>query len=158
MSIHITSGISRLVFGKLADHPNISRIRLQQIAFFGFGTVTMLIPFLPSFYWLIGACLCMGIFDGIFICLLGPIAFDIVGPSKASQAIGFLLGIFSIPLMCGPPVAGKYTFNSISVLNFSFYNIMFLMCNNKMSTDLGCHQQNNLVSSCVDECKNFSFI
>ncbi|CAI9737045.1 monocarboxylate transporter 10-like [Octopus vulgaris] len=120
MSIHITSGISRLVFGKLADHPNISRIRLQQMAFFGFGTVTMLIPFLPSFYWLIGACLCMGIFDGIFICLLGPIAFDIVGPSKASQAIGFLLGLFSVPLMCGPPVAG-FLYDKMRNYNIAFH-------------------------------------
>ncbi|GAB1605526.1 monocarboxylate transporter 10-like isoform X2 [Argonauta hians] len=120
MSIHITSGISRLVFGKVADCPNISRIRLQQIAFLGFGTTTMVIPFLPSFYWLIAACLFMGIFDGIFICLLGPIAFDIVGPSKASQAIGFLLGIFSVPLMCGPPFAG-FLFDRMKTYNVAFH-------------------------------------
>ena len=41
------------------------------------------------------------------MCLLGPIAFDIVGPAAASQAIGFLLGTFSIPFTVGPPVAGK---------------------------------------------------
>jgi MCP family monocarboxylic acid transporter-like MFS transporter 10 len=49
----------------------------------------------------------MGLFDGCFISLLGPIAFDIVGPAGASQAIGFLLSLCSIPLTVGPPIAGK---------------------------------------------------
>ena len=41
-------------------------------------------------------------------------AFDICGPSGASQAIGFLLGLCSIPLTVGPPIAGT---NNISPIN-----------------------------------------
>lgn len=48
----------------------------------------------------------MGLFDGCFISLLGPIAFDIVGTTGASQAIGFLLAMCSIPLTIGPAIAG----------------------------------------------------
>lgn len=48
----------------------------------------------------------MGLFDGCFISLLGPIAFDICGASGAAQAIGFLLGLCSVPLTIGPYVAG----------------------------------------------------
>ena len=48
----------------------------------------------------------MGIFDGCFITMLGPIAFDICGPRGAGQAIGFLLAMCSIPLTVGPTVAG----------------------------------------------------
>lgn len=48
----------------------------------------------------------MGLFDGCFISLLGPIAYDICGPRGATQAIGFLLGLCSVPLTVGPPVAG----------------------------------------------------
>lgn len=48
----------------------------------------------------------MGLFDGCFISLLGPIAFDICGREGATQAIGFLLGMCSIPLTVGPPIAG----------------------------------------------------
>jgi len=48
----------------------------------------------------------MGLFDGCFISLLGPIAIDIVGSEGASQALGFLLSMCSIPLTIGPPVAG----------------------------------------------------
>lgn len=51
--------------------------------------------------------LVMGLFDGCFISLLGPIAFDLVGHSGAGQAIGFLLGFCSFPLTIGPPIAGN---------------------------------------------------
>ena len=53
-------------------------------------------------------CLCglLGLFDGCFVTLIGPIAFDLCGPSGASQAIGSLLALFSLPMTVGPPVAG----------------------------------------------------
>ena len=47
-----------------------------------------------------------GIFDGCFITMLGPIAFDLCGAAGAGQAIGFLLALCSVPLTLGPPVAG----------------------------------------------------
>ena len=56
---------------------------------------------------MIAITLIMGLFDGCFISLLGPIAIDIVGSEGASQALGFLLTMCSIPLTVGPPVAGK---------------------------------------------------
>lgn len=40
--------------------------------------------------------------------LAGPIAFDLCGREGATQAIGFLLGICSIPLTLGPFVAGIF--------------------------------------------------
>ena len=50
----------------------------------------------------------LGIFDGCFITMLGPIAYDLCGPSGASQAVGFLLGLCSIPLTIGPLIAGLF--------------------------------------------------
>ena len=55
---------------------------------------------------LLSICCVMGIFDGCFVTLVGPIAFDLCGPSGASQAIGSLLALFSLPMTVGPPVAG----------------------------------------------------
>lgn len=66
----------------------------------------MLLPVTKSFLVLLAISLGMGLFDGCFISLLGPIAFDICGRSGATQAIGFLLGMCSIPLTVGPPIAG----------------------------------------------------
>ena len=71
------------------------------------GILTMLLPVTPSFGILLVIALCMGLFDGCFISLLGPIAFDICGQKGATQAIGFLLGMCSIPLTVGPPIAGR---------------------------------------------------
>ncbi|XP_043281248.1 monocarboxylate transporter 10 isoform X2 [Venturia canescens] len=107
MCIGITSGIGRLVFGYIADLPRVNRILLQQISFVSIGILTMLLPVTPTFGLLLLIALCMGLFDGCFISLLGPIAFDICGQKGATQAIGFLLGMCSIPLTVGPPIAGR---------------------------------------------------
>ncbi|XP_062615582.1 monocarboxylate transporter 10-like [Saccostrea cucullata] len=104
--MQVTSGIGRLVFGKIADLKFVNRIYMQQCAFVVTGFVTACIPFSASFEGLVAICLIMGICDGISVCLLGPIAFDLVGPQNASQAIGFMLGGFSIPFTVGPPIAG----------------------------------------------------
>jgi len=106
LCLSITSGVSRIAVGKVADIPWVSRIKMQQFAFVILGAATLCIPFSSTFGGLIAISLVMGVCDGTFVCLLGPIAFDIVGPGEASQALGFLLGLFSIPFTIGPPVAG----------------------------------------------------
>ena len=114
--IGITSGVGRLMFGKIADIEGVNRILLQQISFISIGICTMLMttatlfPHSMAFPMMVVYALIMGLFDGCFISLLGPIAYDIVGPAGASQAIGFLLGMCSIPLTVGPPIAGKWIF------------------------------------------------
>uniref|UniRef100_A0A1I8Q065 Major facilitator superfamily (MFS) profile domain-containing protein n=1 Tax=Stomoxys calcitrans TaxID=35570 RepID=A0A1I8Q065_STOCA len=106
MSIGVTSGLGRLIFGVIADLPGVNRIYLQQLSLFCIGVVTILLPLTSSYVLLIVFSLIMGLFDGCFISLLGPIAYEICGPSGATQAIGFLLGLSSLPLTIGPPVAG----------------------------------------------------
>jgi len=102
----ITSGLGRLCFGRIADIRRVNRILLQQISFISIGVLTMLLTVTTSFEVLIVISLLMGLFDGCFISLLGPIAFEICGQKGATQAIGFLLGLCSIPLTVGPPIAG----------------------------------------------------
>ncbi|XP_059166367.1 monocarboxylate transporter 10-like [Physella acuta] len=120
MCIAITSGVARIVCGKIADLKWVNRIRLQQAAFAILGICTACIPFSSSFGGLIAITLIMGACDGIFICLLGPIAFDIVGERGASQALGFLFGIFSIPMTVGPPIAGML-YDSLGSYNIAFH-------------------------------------
>ncbi len=110
--ISITSGVGRIIFGKVADSPRVNRIFLQQLSFFVIGTCTMLLtaaPFMTGveFPAMIVFALIMGIFDGCFITMFGPIAFDICGPKGAAQGIGFILGLCSLPLTLGPPIAGE---------------------------------------------------
>ncbi|XP_048505544.1 monocarboxylate transporter 10 isoform X3 [Athalia rosae] len=84
------------------------------------GVLTMLLPLTHSFEVILAISLGMGLFDGCFISLLGPIAFDICGRKGATQAIGFLLGMCSIPLTIGPPVAGVL-FDHTGSYDLAFY-------------------------------------
>ncbi|XP_063701202.1 monocarboxylate transporter 10 isoform X2 [Culicoides brevitarsis] len=106
MCIGFASFFGRLLFGVISDVPQINRILLQQVAFVMIGLMTLLLPLTDSFWLLNVFALGMGLFDGCFISLLGPIAYDIVGSAGATQAIGFLLGLCSVPLTIGPPIAG----------------------------------------------------
>ena len=107
------SCLGRFITGPIADISNVNRIVLQQIAFCSIGLLTISIPVANSLGLLV-ICCGLGVFDGCFISLLGPIAFDLVGAENASQAIGLLLCLCSLPLTVGPPIAGK-TFLSSKV-------------------------------------------
>ena len=78
-----------------------------QISFFCIGLFTMLLTAWSNFWFFVCLALGMGFFDGCFISLLGPIAFDIVGPTGAPQAIGNMLALCSLPLTFGPVFAGR---------------------------------------------------
>lgn len=105
--IAFTSGFGRLIFGFISDLPGINRIFLQQISFYFIGIMTICLTLTNNYYVLLVMCCCLGLFDGCFITLLGPVAYEICGPHGAAQAIGFLLGLCSFGLTTGPPIAGK---------------------------------------------------
>lgn len=106
MFISIFSLIGRLCSGPLADFGKINRIALQQLSFVSIGVLTMSLTVITDFSLLL-VCCGLGFFDGCFISLLGPIAFDLVGQEYGNQAIGLLLCFCSLPLTTGPPIAGK---------------------------------------------------
>ena len=47
---------------------------------------------------LVTICCVLGLFEGCLVTLHAPIAFDLCGPAGASQAIGSLLALFSLPM------------------------------------------------------------
>ncbi|XP_038954322.1 monocarboxylate transporter 10 isoform X1 [Rattus norvegicus] len=94
------AGIPLALFGYFVPYVHLV------LSFFFIGLTSMMIPLCSVFGALIALCLIMGLFDGCFISIMAPIAFELVGPQDASQAIGFLLGFMSIPMTVGPPVAG----------------------------------------------------
>ncbi|KAM6460309.1 monocarboxylate transporter 10 [Liasis olivaceus] len=121
LCLGITSGIGRLVFGKIADYiPGAKKVYLQVISFFAIGLMSMMIPLCNSFGGLIAVCLIMGLFDGCFISIMAPIAFELVGAHRVSEAIGFLLGLMSIPMTAGPPIAGVLR-DHLGTYNVAFY-------------------------------------
>ncbi|XP_067241000.1 monocarboxylate transporter 10 [Chanodichthys erythropterus] len=121
MCIGITSGVGRLIFGRVADYvPGVNKIFLQVSSFMVIGVMSMMIPLCHVFGGLIAVCLLMGLFDGCFICIMAPIAFELVGSQNVSQAIGFLLGMMSIPMTVGPPIAG-FLRDRLGDYNVAFY-------------------------------------
>ncbi|XDV37757.1 hypothetical protein PO909_007313 [Leuciscus waleckii] len=68
--------------------------------------MSMMIPQCATFEGLVVVFVLMGFCDGCFITIMAPIAFELVGPMQASQAIGYLLGLMAIPMTAGPPLAG----------------------------------------------------
>ncbi|XP_022380016.1 monocarboxylate transporter 8 [Enhydra lutris kenyoni] len=105
--IGATSGLGRLVSGRVSDSiPGLKKIYLQVISFLLLGLMSMMIPLCRGFGGLVVVCLFLGLCDGFFITIMAPIAFELVGPMQASQAIGYLLGMMALPMIAGPPIAG----------------------------------------------------
>lgn len=117
--IGLASGVGRIIFGLLADLPCINKIFLQQLSIAMIGAMTILMVFCQHYYLLYVVSIIMGLFDGCFVSLLGTIAFQLVGPKGASQAIGCLLSLMSLPMTVGPPIAG-FMFDKSSSYTMAF--------------------------------------
>lgn len=72
------------------------------------GLLCMMIPQCRGFEGVIVICLFLGLCDGFFTTIMAPIAFELVGPMQASQAIGYLMGLMAVPMTAGTPIAGWY--------------------------------------------------
>ncbi|KAM4695573.1 monocarboxylate transporter 8 [Rhinophrynus dorsalis] len=105
--IGATSGIGRLASGRIGDCiPGLKKVYLQVASFLLLGILSMMLPLCQVFESVIVVCLFLGLCDGFLISMMSPIAFELVGPMQASQAIGYVLGLMSIPMTAGPPIAG----------------------------------------------------
>ncbi|XP_067903362.1 monocarboxylate transporter 8 [Heterodontus francisci] len=119
--IGASSGVGRLAFGKIGDCiPGPKKIYLQVASFWVLGLMSIMIPLCNVFEGVIVVCLFLGLCDGCFITIMAPIAFELVGPREASQAIGFLLGLMAIPMTAGPPIAG-ILFDHLGNYRMAFY-------------------------------------
>lgn len=79
----------------------------QVVSFIALGLMSMLIPQCFVFEALVVVCVFLGLCDGCFLTMMAPIAFELVGPMQASQAIGYILGLMALPMTAGPPIAGE---------------------------------------------------
>jgi len=81
-------------------------LSLQVASFVLFGIMCMMIPQCRGFEGVIVICLFLGLCDGCFTTIMAPVAFELVGPMQASQAIGYLMGLMAVPMTAGTPIAG----------------------------------------------------
>ncbi len=73
------------------------------------GVVTACIPLTRSFWVLLAIVVVLGVCDGCFITLIGPIVFDLLGTEGALQGLGAVFGLMAFPMTIGPPIAGRLT-------------------------------------------------
>ncbi|XP_056238976.1 monocarboxylate transporter 8 [Seriola aureovittata] len=105
--IGASSGVGRLAFGKIGDLiPGLQKVYMQVVSFMALGLMSIMIPQCSVFEGLVVVCVFLGLCDGCFLTIMAPIAFELVGPMQASQAIGYLLGLMALPMTAGPPIAG----------------------------------------------------
>lgn len=106
MGIGITSCVGRLICGLISDLKGVKKIYLHQISLAGLGVLTSFLSMTNDYMIFLVLTLVMGFFDGFFISILGPIVYELCGPSGANQGVGFFFGLISIPIAIGPPLAG----------------------------------------------------
>ncbi|KAF4517117.1 hypothetical protein B566_EDAN008875 [Ephemera danica] len=106
MSLNLPAIVSRVIFGTISDLQCVNTVYLQLFTFLTLGIATILVPVVENWPLLITITVCIGLLGGGAACLVGPIATQLCGISNAPQAVGFMFGISSIPVIAGPPLAG----------------------------------------------------
>lgn len=108
----ITQTVCKILFGRLGDFARERRIVILQSFMLLQAIVTMLCPLASKYGYIVLVIyvVVFGISDGCWSVMLGMGTELIVGKSNMPRAFGSLYGVISIPLIIGPPVAGKCLF------------------------------------------------
>ena len=103
--------VGKIVFGRIADHPRVNRIHLYQMCLLVCSVLTTLLPVFTTYKSLLAYCIVFGFHDGCFVVLIAVLTGDIAGRKKMAAAYGIMYFFTGIPMMLGPPVAGKCLLN-----------------------------------------------
>jgi MFS family permease len=79
----------------------------SQVSVITLGVIIMLLPVIDNWGLLLLCVIGLGIAEGGLVPLMGKIATELCGPQAVPQALGFLFGLFFIPVTIGPAVAGN---------------------------------------------------
>lgn len=101
----ITSGISRLLFGRIADSPKVNRLYISQASALTMGITNILLPSMPTEGGVLAYVIILGLVDGGMEILLPVMTLDLVGNENMTIAWGCLLAVISCSA-AGPPIAG----------------------------------------------------
>ena len=105
--IAVSETVGKIIVGRIADHPRVNRVYLYQMCMLVCSVLTTLLPILTSYKSLLAYCILFGIHDGGFVVLIAVLVGDVVGKKKMASAYGIMYCIASIPMILGPPIAGK---------------------------------------------------
>ncbi|CAF0800646.1 unnamed protein product [Brachionus calyciflorus] len=115
------SGVAAIVFGKIGDLTKFHRVHYHTLVFLVYGIVQFLIPYARSFTELLFQMAILGLMDGVLLCFIVTISFDLAESSKlANHAAGYYHVAISLPSIAGPAVAGKI-YELVHSYNYAFY-------------------------------------
>ena len=105
--LSIMSTVGRVIFGKICELQCVNKLYVYQLSVFIIGVSTIVCPITEGYAGLVTYSVVFGFFDGCFVGQVAVITGDIAGKSRLSQAIGNMFGVVAIPMILGPPVAGR---------------------------------------------------
>ena len=107
MFLGISSGVARLLIGRLCDMKSVNIRYINQLGIALAGLVTLLLPLAKSYASVAFYAVAFGFSDGTFITSQNVILLSIVGPERRDAAFGFGCMLCSFAVASGPPLAGE---------------------------------------------------
>lgn len=103
----IVATASKLLVGKICDHPKMNRCYFTQICVLAMAVCITCLPLTLNYGSVLAFIIVFGWFDGCYTALLAVITLDVTGPAKYAQGLGQLYIVMSVSNIIGPVVIGK---------------------------------------------------
>ncbi|RDD46584.1 Monocarboxylate transporter 5 [Trichoplax sp. H2] len=128
----IVATASKLLVGKICDHPKMNRVYFTQICILFMAVCITCLPLTTNYGGVLAFVIVFGWFDGCYTALLAVITLDVTGPAKYAQGLGQLYIVMSINNIFGPIIIGEiYALtSSFEIPFFIAGGVFFLGCCN----------------------------
>ncbi|CAH1796578.1 unnamed protein product [Owenia fusiformis] len=104
--IGITNTVGRIFIGWFADRDYVNCIILNALALLIAGSATMVLPFLPSYWYMLTYASIFGLCMSTWVSLRPIILVELLGIEQLTSAFGLLAMFQGIAFSIGPPIAG----------------------------------------------------
>ena len=106
MFFNNTVYVSKSVSGKIITFGILDRLNMHMLSMVITGVACMMVPLIKTFAGLMTYVICVGLVDGCFVVMMPLLTLTLAGVENKVTAWGYLVGVSSVTLMLGPPVAG----------------------------------------------------
>ena len=102
--------LGSILSGIILDHPVVKphRLLIYNIVLFVLGILTVIIPFLSVFGWLLFVCGMYGFLLGSCLAQKATLVVDILGVEHLVSSLGLLVCFQGFGVLFGPPLSGMY--------------------------------------------------
>jgi len=115
-----STGIGRIMFGKIVDMGLMDRLHMHQLSLLITGTGAMILPLITAYWGLMIYVICAGLVDGCMVVLLPVLTTTLIGAENKVTAWGYLTCVSAITFTLGPPTAG-WLYDVTGSYNIAFH-------------------------------------